>query len=79
MDADAALRQHVEQPCRHARPVGAVGVLGVERQGDAERRRGSDRAHFSTPVMTTPRTNTRWKTRNRITGITIVIRVPACT
>ena len=77
---DAALRQHVEEAGGHARPVRPVGVLGVEREGDAERRRRLvGRAHFSTPVTTTPRTNTRWKTRNRITGITIVIRVPACT
>ena len=63
-----------------AGPVRPVGVLGVERQRDPERRRRRRRpAHFSTPLMTTPRMNTRWKTRNSITGITIVIRVPAWT
>ena len=33
---------------------GAIGMLGVERQGDPER------AHFSTPVITIPRVKKRW-------------------
>ena len=80
VDRTPAVRQHVEQPAGHPRPVRPVRVLGVERERDPERRRRLGRlGHFSTPVMTTPRVNTRWKTRNRITGISIVISVPACT
>ena len=56
--------------------VRPVRVLGVERERDAERPAATS-AHFSTPLITTPRMNTRWNTRNRMTGMTIVIRVPA--
>ncbi len=68
--------QPIQDRGRDAGLGGTVGMLGVERERDTERR---GRAHFSTPVMTTPRMNTRWKIRNRITGMSIVISVPACT
>ena len=52
-----------------------VGMLGVEGEGNAERRCRS--GYFSTPVMTTPLMKNRWNSANRITGRTSVIMVPA--
>ncbi len=72
--ANPAVREHVEEPGRHPRPMRTVRMLAVEGERHAE-----GIAHLSTPVMTTPRVNTRWKIRNRTTGMSIVISVPACT
>ena len=64
----------------------AVGMLGIERQGDPERAVGPARArararprraYFSTPLITIPRVKNRWKTRKIRTGMIIVINVPA--
>ena len=57
-----------------AAPVasGAVGMLGIEGERDAEWR-----GYFSTPVITTPRTKARWKMRKRMTGTIRVSSVPA--
>jgi hypothetical protein len=49
----------------------SIGMLGVEREGDFHGR------YFSTPVMTMPRVNTRWKITKRMTGMSRVIIVPA--
>jgi len=67
-------RQLVEDPCRVLAVVRAVGVLGVEREGDA---RGVD--HFSTPVMTMPRMNAFCAMKKMIIGRMIVMSVAACT
>ena len=71
----AAGSQHLEQPLGAAR-VRAVGVLRVERQRDADRSHGRP-AYFSTPVMTMPRVKKREVSRNAMTGMIIVISVPA--
>ena len=63
--------ERVEHALLHAGAGRAIRVLRVERQGDPER------AYRSTPVMTTPRTKTRWKMKNMTTGSTIVMSVPA--
>jgi hypothetical protein len=68
---DVAPIQLVEQPLLEAGLSGPVGMLGVEREGD------SQTGYFSTPVMTMPRTNARWKTTNRSTGMMSVIMLPA--
>jgi len=52
------------------RMVAPIRVLRVERQRHADR-------HFSTPVMTMPLVKNRWVKRNAITGMIIVISVPA--
>jgi hypothetical protein len=64
--------QLVEDLDRPAWPRGAIRVLGVECQRNAEAA-----GYFSTPVMTTPRMKTRWKIRKMITGTIRVIKVPA--
>jgi hypothetical protein len=61
----------VEQPLLEPRLGRPVGMFGVEGQGDAQA------AYLSTPVMTMPRTNARWKTTNRRTGMMSVIMLPA--
>jgi hypothetical protein len=70
---DASRPKGVEDFLLDSAAVAPVGMFGVERQRDAKR------AYRSTPVITTPRTKKRWKMRNRRTGITIVINVPAWT
>ena len=74
---DPPIRHDVEQVRGDARPVGPVRVLRVERQRHPERLRRGRLAHFSTPVTTIPRVNTRWKMMNRAIGMIIVISVPA--
>ena len=64
--------QLVEDLDGPVRPCGAIRVFGVEGEGDPELA-----GYFSTPVMTTPRMKTRWKTRNRRTGTISVMSVPA--
>jgi len=64
-------REHVEDALRDPRPVLAIGVLGVERQGDARP------GYFSTPLITMPRVKNRWNTRKMRIGMIIVISVPA--
>ena len=74
----AALGEHVEDRLAHPRPVRAVGMLGVEGQGHPELGPGPRRrAYFSTPLITMPRVKNRWKIRKMITGMIIVISVPA--
>jgi hypothetical protein len=68
---DAGRPKGVEDFLLDSAAVAAVGMFGVERERDAK---GSYR---STPVITTPRTKNRWKMRNRATGMTIVMSVPA--
>jgi len=70
-DVPATLERIVSIALLHAGAGRAIRVLRVERQGDPER------AYRSTPVMTTPRTKTRWKMKNMTTGSTIVMSVPA--
>ena len=75
---DALRGETVEDPCRPVRhTVPPVGVLGIERQRDAERHGVRRSRYFSRPVMTMPRVKKRWKTRNAATGMTRVISVPA--
>jgi hypothetical protein len=69
--ADVLRRQRIEQALRVAGGRGAVGMFGVEGQGNSEA------GYFSTPVMTIPRVKKRWNTRNSSTGMIIVISVPA--
>jgi len=64
--------QHVQDLDGPGRPRRAIRVLGVEGEGDPELA-----GYFSTPVITTPRMKTRWKTRNRSTGTMSVMSVPA--
>jgi hypothetical protein len=68
---DVGPPESVEDFLLDAAAVAPVGMFGVERQSDAKG------GYRSTPVITTPRTKNRWKMRNRRTGITIVINVPA--
>ena len=81
------------QAQRRAGLGGAIRVLGVEGQGDgigattclpwAQRTMPvatgclGVTVYFSTPVITIPLVNTRWKMRNRMIGMIIVMRVPA--
>ena len=68
------------EEARLGRGVGrSVGVLRVERQRDPERRPASAGLprYLSIPVMTIPRMNTRWKMKNRITGMIRVMMLPA--
>jgi hypothetical protein len=46
-------------------------MLGIERERHTELR------YFSTPVMTMPRTKTRWNRMKNKTGRNKVIKVPA--
>ena len=62
----------VEDPAGVLAMVRAIGVLGVECQGDAVAI-----AHFSTPVMTMPRMKARCAKKKTTTGITIVMSVAA--
>jgi hypothetical protein len=68
---DLVALQAIEQSLLDARVTRAVRMLGVECQGDSQAR------YFSTPVMTMPRMNTRWKAMNRRTGTSRVMIVPA--
>ncbi len=70
-----ARSERLEQPLGRARLGRAIVMLGVEGQGDAPV--GAVPAHFSTPVMTSPRVKNRWASRNAMTGMTIVMSVPA--
>ena len=63
--------QDVQHLLRDARTRRPIGMLHVDRQCDAQR------GYFSTPVMTMPRWNERWKIRNSTTGTTSAISVPA--
>ena len=71
---------HVQSPELIENPSGvrpvmrAVGVLGVEGEGDPRAV-----AHFSTPVMTMPRMKKRWAMKKTTIGMMIVIRVAAWT
>jgi len=64
----------IEDPARVGPMMRAVGVLGVEGEGDPRAV-----AHFSTPVMTMPRMKKRWAMKNTTIGMMIVIRVAAWT
>ena len=66
--------EHLEQPLDPNR-VRAVGVLRIERQRHPHCH--AEKPYFSTPVMTMPRVNARWKMTNRNTGMSSVIMFPA--
>lgn len=68
---DGASLEVVEQALLDARVARPVRMFRVERERD------SQTGYFSTPVMTMPRTNARWKTTNRMTGMMSVIMLPA--
>src|SRR5205085_3152049 len=63
------LVEHLNGPARLRR---AVRMLSVE--GERYPQQGG---YFSTPVITTPRVNTRWKIRKMTTGTMSVSSVPA--
>lgn len=68
---DRPTGEDVQEALERRRLGRPVGMLRVEGQGDP------GAGYFSTPVMTIPRTNARWKTMNRMTGTTRVIMLPA--
>jgi hypothetical protein len=75
---DPAVGEDVENRLGPAGPVGAIGMLGVKGQRDPERSADARlRGYFSTPVITIPRVNTRWKIRKITIGMIIVMIVPA--
>lgn len=65
------LIKDIEQPLLYPGLRRPVGVFGVEGQRDPQS------SYFSTPVITMPRTKTRWKITKIRTGTMSVIKVPA--
>ena len=69
--ANLRQRQGLNDLLRYADARRSVGMLDVEGQRDTQA------AHLSTPVMTMPRVNARWKMMYTMTGMIKVISVPA--